>query len=46
MKRMADERGMIIVIITHDPRFMEYADKTYLVNDGYAQLVIGDDKDE
>lgn len=36
MKKMADEKGMIIVLITHDARFMEYADKTYLVNDGHA----------
>lgn len=38
MKRMADERGMIIVIITHDSRFMEYADKTYIINDGHATV--------
>lgn len=39
MKRMAGERDMIIVIITHDSRFMEYADKTYVINDGHATIV-------
>jgi ABC-type dipeptide/oligopeptide/nickel transport system ATPase subunit len=39
MKKMADERGMILVLITHDTRFAEYADKTYLVNDGHASLM-------
>lgn len=38
MKRMADERGLIIVIITHDARFMSYADKTYIINDGHAKI--------
>lgn len=41
MKKMADERGMVIVIITHDTRFMEYADKTYMINDGHATLING-----
>lgn len=39
MKKMADERGMILVLITHDTRFSEYADRTYLVNDGHASLM-------
>lgn len=34
VKQMCDEKGMILVMITHDPRFIEYADKTYRVNDG------------
>lgn len=34
MKKMADERGMIIVLITHDNRFMDYADNIYTVNSG------------
>lgn len=45
MKRMATEKGMIIVIITHDSRFMPYADKTYLINDGYAKEAEDIDKD-
>lgn len=28
-----------IVLITHDERFIEYATKTYLVNDGYIKVV-------
>lgn len=43
MKKMAEERGMVIVIITHDTRFMEYADKTYMINDGHAMLINGED---
>lgn len=38
MKSMADEKGLIIVIITHDARFMSYADKTYIINDGVVKL--------
>lgn len=39
MKRLADDKGMILVLITHDTRFAEYADRTYLVNDGHASLM-------
>jgi ABC-type lipoprotein export system ATPase subunit len=46
MKKMADERGMILVLITHDTRFSEYADKTYLVNDGHASLMEQGNVDE
>lgn len=39
-----------IVLITHDERFIEYATKTYLVNDGYIKVVEDEtglpDKDE
>lgn len=38
MKKMCDEKGIIIVMITHDPRFMDYADRTYLVQDGNITL--------
>ena len=31
--------GMIIVLITHDPRFSELADRTYDVSNGVYSLV-------
>lgn len=36
MKKMAEERGIIVVLITHDTRFMDYADHVFTVNDGYV----------
>lgn len=43
MKKMCEEKNFIVVLITHDERFIEYADKTYLVNDGYIKVI---DKEE
>ena len=37
MKELATEKGLIIVLITHDNRFSVYADKTYTVNDGNVE---------
>ena len=34
LNRLADEKGMIFVLITHDPKFTPYARKTFLINDG------------
>lgn len=34
LHKLAEERDMIFVMITHDPRFMVYAKRTFLVNDG------------
>lgn len=39
MKKMADEKNMIIVLITHDNRFMDYADNVYTVNSGNVTQV-------
>ena len=36
MKKMAEERGIIVVLITHDTRFMDYADNIFTVNGGYV----------
>lgn len=36
VKKMAEERGMIVVLITHDTRFMDYADNIYGVNGGHV----------
>ena len=34
LDKLATEKNMIFVLITHDERFMSYGKKTYLVNDG------------
>lgn len=34
IKRMTEEKDFILVMITHDERFMAYADKIYRINDG------------
>lgn len=39
MKQMCEEKGLIVVMITHDQRFMPYADKAYSVNDGYVSII-------
>lgn len=39
MSKMCDEKDFSIVIITHDERFMEYANKTYMINDGYVSII-------
>ena len=31
-------------MISHDPRFFDYADRTYLVADGNVQLLSKEDK--
>lgn len=46
MKRMAEERGIIVVLITHDTRFMDYADNSFTVNDGYVTMLDKVDIDE
>ena len=39
MKKMAEEKNMIIVLITHDNRFMDYADNIYMINSGNVTQV-------
>jgi ABC-type lipoprotein export system ATPase subunit len=39
MSRMCSEKDFTIVIVTHDERFMEFADKTYLINDGFVSVI-------
>ena len=38
---MAEEKGMIVVLITHDTRFMDYADNIYMVNMGNVTKIEG-----
>ena len=40
VKKFTEEKKFIIICITHDPRFMDYADKTFLVADGNIHEVI------
>lgn len=46
VKRMTEEKDFILVMITHDPRFIEYADKTYRINDGVCIEEKNDEKAE
>lgn len=46
MKRMTEEKDFIIVMVTHDERFMDYADRTYRINDGVVVLEEENDKEE
>ena len=46
MKSMAEEKDFIIVMITHDERFTEFADKTYLINDGYVSIIDREESSE
>jgi putative ABC transport system ATP-binding protein len=34
LRRMAHERGRAVVVVTHDHRVMEYADRTVRMEDG------------
>ncbi len=34
LKQLAKEKGGVVVLVTHDQRFFEFADKTYSVRDG------------
>ncbi len=42
VKKFTEEKEFIIICITHDPRFMDYADKTFLVADGNIHEVLKD----
>lgn len=46
VKQVADERGLIIVMITHDMRFTNFADKGYIVNDGEVTEITQELTDE
>jgi ABC-type dipeptide/oligopeptide/nickel transport system ATPase subunit len=41
MRNMAEAKDMIIVMITHDNRFMDYADNIYMVNMGNVDKIEG-----
>lgn len=41
LKNMAEAKNMIVVMITHDNRFMDYADNIYMVNMGNVTKVEG-----
>ena len=41
LKKMAEEKGIIVVLITHDTRFMDYADNIYMVNMGNVTKIEG-----
>lgn len=34
MRKLCKEKGMSVVLVTHDPSIIEYADQRFLVNDG------------
>lgn len=38
LQEMSEKNGLKILLITHDPRIMSYADKTYEIEDGKAIL--------
>ena len=44
LHKLCEDKQLILVLICHDPRFFDYADRTYLVNDGHIKLV-GKDED-
>lgn len=41
LKNMAEAKNMIVVMITHDNRFMDYADNIYMVNMGNVTKIEG-----
>ena len=41
LKSMAEAKGIIVVLITHDTRFMDYADNIYVVNMGNVTKIEG-----
>lgn len=44
LKKLCEDKQMVIVAITHDERFFVYADKCYLVNDGHVTEVPKEDE--
>lgn len=40
--QLLKEKEMTLVMITHDNRFIDYADKTYLINDGHVSIIESD----
>ena len=49
LKKLAEEKDMIIVMITHDERFMVYGDKTFMINDGKlvnVEQIVGENCEE
>lgn len=49
LKKLAEEKDMIIVMITHDERFIVYGDKTFMINDGKlvnVEQIIGENREE
>lgn len=44
VKRLCKEQNLCVVLITHDQRFPEYADKIYRVSKGEVECIRDDDK--
>ena len=44
LKKLCTERELSIILVCHDPRFFDYADRCYLVNDGNVRLISKDEK--
>lgn len=43
LKQLCEDKGLILVAITHDERFFDYADRCYVINDGNIRLVQKDE---
>lgn len=39
LSKICREKGLRVILISHDPRFIEFAEKVYLVSEGYVSLV-------
>lgn len=37
LRKLCEDKGLIVVAISHDTRFFDYADKCYLVQDGHIK---------
>ena len=47
LEKLCKEQGMILVLITHDERFMVYGDKSFLINNGkLVDIPKEEDEDE
>ena len=45
LKELADKNSLKILLITHDVRFTDYADKAYKVKDGHVYEIDGEKSD-
>lgn len=46
LKKISEQFGFVFVLVTHDSRFIPYADKVYNVNDGEYSILEREEKDE
>ena len=44
LRKLCEDKKLIVVAISHDVRFFDYADKCYLVADGYVKELSKDDE--